>query len=565
MDTIDTTTKRSKTRQKRSREDSSFQYSSPSTFVSSEFQIGTMNSKAESHQENAPPLNQERGLWNQVLNIRQIVSLMQDNLNQLTATGGSLTAAGNGNQDVNSIFDLSKELSLEEDDDSWDSADEIINLEGILVHVSSSSEDAGSSSQQLQQQQQQYHHYPDDASEAASSCVSSLGLGGHETTTPMHLSSSIARGNLVSPGYSESAAPTAAPTTTAAEQSSSRSLQRQQGTDDESLSSVESFTTWQEFLHFFRILYYFLLEFPIHFYKSLTDSIPNTNASKTPRSRNSSSSKRETRRFLLYVLLTLFIIGSVVWKQCPSCFPTSTPLPRLGVSQSCVTPIITKNATHDLSPPLLSVTMKSKRPRRNASYSSSAISLLKNPTRATFEIMDTPLPLDDDMRVSKPTQDRVIDLEEEEEEESKVEEESSSQEEEIIARPKNIIVHQLKNQGKKLVQKLAKNNHKMWDHFPTPVSTTSTPKLETTTTSSEKKQIPAPLQSLQEKGQEVLGKLVKNNHKMWDNYPTTTVGGMPSSLSNNNKQGNTQFKSFLQKTANMWSPKRSDYLVNNDS
>eukprot|EP00526_Cylindrotheca_closterium_P022199 CAMPEP_0113651908 /NCGR_PEP_ID=MMETSP0017_2-20120614/27690_1 /TAXON_ID=2856 /ORGANISM="Cylindrotheca closterium" /LENGTH=124 /DNA_ID=CAMNT_0000564653 /DNA_START=52 /DNA_END=423 /DNA_ORIENTATION=+ /assembly_acc=CAM_ASM_000147 len=124
-------------------------------------------------------------------------------------------------------------------------------------------------------------------------------------------------------------------------------------------------------------------------------------------------------------------------------------MPRLWVSQSCVTPSITKNATYDLSPPLLSVTMKSKRPRRNASYSSSAISLLKNPTRETFEILDTPL---DDLEISKPTQDRAIDLEEEE---SKVEEESSLQEEEeIIARPKNIIVHQLKNQGKKLVQKL---------------------------------------------------------------------------------------------------------------
>src|SRR5210317_1539725 len=125
------------TRQKRSRGEA-FSISSPSTFRSAEFQVKEKSSSKTITNPSVATLtnsekrilqpNLETDLWNQVLNIRQLVSRMQDNLRQLNSVE---------NIDLNSHFDLSKELSSE---DSCDSADEesIIDLEGILVHISTS-------------------------------------------------------------------------------------------------------------------------------------------------------------------------------------------------------------------------------------------------------------------------------------------------------------------------------------------------------------------------------------------------------------------------------------------
>ncbi|CAJ1932748.1 unnamed protein product [Cylindrotheca closterium] len=559
---------RRRTRQKRSRAES-FTLSVPSTFVSSDFQV---SSKAEeTSSSKAPKVNPERDLWNQMLNIRQIVSRMQGNLNDLA------NHAENDTQDasISSHFDLSKELdsfsSQDDDDDddssSWNTADEIINLEGILVHVISSSDSTSSSSahqQQQQQQQQMYqqqmyhhhhHHCTDDASEAASSCVSSLGLGGHETTTPIHHhdSKSIARGNLVSPGYSDSAAAdTAVATTTCTtpRRSSNSSFQSQR--TEESSSSVESFTSsWQELLHVLRILYFFLLEFPFHFYSFLTDCLPKSTTTKTTpttaRSRDHDSSKqqRDKRRFLLYSLLTLFIIGCVVWnKPSPS---TTTPLSTRSIaaaelSQSCVT----ANKTSDMSSPLLSFT----------SHASSAgtINSPLSSTRETIELVNTAT----SMKKGWNTTFADVSL--------PISEESSSGQDIIktttttttTTRPKNKLVRRLQTQGKKLVHKLAKNNHKMWDQYPSSV-VSSDPTVE-----KEVKELPAPIKILQEKGQDVLRKLVKNNGKMWASNPSTSMM-MPKNKQDGTTTKSKSFNSFLKRTANMWSDKPSDYYIVNNN
>jgi len=520
------------TRQKRGR-DESFTISSPSTFRSSDFLLKSEKSSKVTNPSvptfgnisaKKNKLNSEqKDLWNQVLNIRQLVTRMQANLNQLNCD------VDNENADVNSHFDLSKEIdSFSSEDDSWNSVDEesIINLEGILVHVSSSETSSSSDHQ-------------DDASAAASSCVSSLGLGGHETTTPIHisqnLSKSIARGNLVSPVYSEGATPAAA--------AAARRRPLSSQADSEASSAVESLTTMQEFVHFSKIFYFFLLEFSIHFYSFLTDLSKNNTKTRSV-ARGREKSKRERKRWYLYIMLAWFIIGCVVWKQYPTNFNSSISRP----SQSCVTPTmptVPKNATTTtptdfFAPPLLSVhhyTIRSKmsRPSRTISPSiQGTMQPFENTAAADDEIMDVS---------NNATEEIVV---------TSLDPQESTQDKATVAVPKNPLFEKLQSQSKKLIQKLAKNNHKMWNTYPSVVPPIPPPLPKQEVDSTRRKQVQL-VSLMQEKGQEVLRKLIQNNHNMWDQYPTL----LPQQ--NKGKEGGVG--RFLQNTANMWSDKSSDYFL----
>ena len=61
-----------------------------------------------------------------------------------------------------------------------------------------------------------------------------------------------------------------------------------------------------------------------------------------------------------------------------------------------------------------------------------------------------------------------------------------------------------------------------------------------------------PLKALQEKGQQVLRKLAHNNDKMWDQYPTPLF---------QDRGKEQELGGFLQKTANMWNDKSSDFFA----
>lgn len=95
----------------------------------------------------------------------------------------------------------------------------------------------------------------------------------------------------------------------------------------------------------------------------------------------------------------------------------------------------------------------------------------------------------------------------------------STQDKATVAVPKNPLFEKLQSQSKKLIQKLAKNNHKMWNTYPSvvPPIPPPLPKQEVDSTRRKQGQL---VSLLQEKGQEVLRKLIQNNHNMWDQYPT---------------------------------------------
>lgn len=479
-------------------EETSCAIASPSTFLTSEFQ---MEKSAKTHDaptmrrpsgktENKHGQSQEMTLWNQVATIRQEVCVMQENLNQLN----SALLLGDGDttntRDTYSHFSISTKSDSLSSEDTLESGDEDSVIEGILVKIPSSissSLDRESSS---------------SSSDAASSCVSSLGLGGHETTNPLQFSSSLLCPTL--DGEKRDPPATVEHTCTGR----NTKFRRQNTTE----SSDESLTAFQEIGNFAKLLYFFALEFPIHLFSSLSESTTASNAKAR------SSVPHRSRRFISS-LLAISILGGfaiLLRKQCPRCFPRTPSIPR--ASQSCVTttaaaagPIAATNSTSDLpnytsdllTPSILSVrhpTMRKKRPRRSMTTRTTADATTQflhrtvdaiQPSNRTRPIIWSGDGFDAAL-LQMPHQDRGNGK---------------------APRP---IVDLLRRQGQKIFQKIAKNNHKMWHRYPEPHSS----HIRSQKTNRRDQVGAKLLKSIQHRGREIAQKSIKNNHKMWNSYPT---------------------------------------------